>query len=181
MRLESLKLRNFRNFIEVECASFLQVNMFIGKNAQGKSNILESINFALSGESFRGAKYSEILRRDGAVTNAVVEGSVSRLSSTDKIVCDFTNDNKQIQLNGKNSSKSKLRQKYFSVIFCPESLSIVKNGPAERRKFLDDFIDVISIEKAQIREEYVRCIASRNRVLRNAYLGKCPIKKLEKY
>lgn len=165
MICKKIKYRDFRNIEDVELELSPDTTILCGKNAQGKTNMLEGVYLFAQGKSHRAGRESELIRFgcDTAKLSMVYEsgGRESTLS---------------MEINGgrrklctKNGVKldklSELIGNFRAVMFCPEHLSIVKDGPAERRQFLDVAI-------SQLRPVYLRTLQRYNLILmqRNALL-----------
>ncbi len=163
MRLQSLNIRQYRNITEARLEADEGVNIFFGQNAQGKTNALEALWLFTGGKSFRGAKDRELPQFES--DKAVLEASfyAEDREQTAKIVIDknrhyFVNDIEQTKI-------SNLVGRFPAVIFSPDHLQLVKEGPEGRRAFLDAAI-------CQIRPAYIKDLTSYYRVLsqRNAVL-----------
>lgn len=166
MKVDSLKLYNFRNYKELFLTFTHNINIFLGANAQGKTNILESIYFAAMGRSHRTRVENETIywqNQQGSIkiqfSRAGVENSLSF-----KLIL---NQNKEILLNGHVIKQRELIGCFNVVMFSPEDLMLIKGPPAGRRKFLDS-------EISQASPAYYRQLINYNRILsqRNTLLKK---------
>ncbi len=165
MFLKSLELNNFRNISKVSLNFNKNINIFIGNNAQGKTNILESIYFLAITRSHRTHTEMNLVKSEELYTK------VSGLYADDT----NTAHTLSILLNakGKKVSVDNIPQKRISnylsrlnvIMFCPDDLEIIKGSPSVRRKFLN-------IELSQFRNDYVLLLKEYNQVLkqRNEYL-----------
>ncbi len=163
MLITSLKLQNFRNYSELKIDFNKDINVIYGDNAQGKTNILEAIFVSSIGKSFRTSKDRELIKIGENFAKVEVEFSKSDRDGTIKIEI---NDKKNIFVNGVKIKKlSELLGNMHIVIFTPDDINILKNGPAQRRRFLDIFI-------SQLRPNYVYCLNMYLKALeqRNNYL-----------
>ena len=137
MKIRSLKLKNYRNYDLLKLDFDDAANIFYGDNAQGKTNILEAVYLSGTTKSHRGAKDRELIRfgKDESHIEAVVEknGIDYQLDMHLK-----KNGAKGIAINKMPIRKaSELFGIVNLVFFSPEDLNIIKNGPSERRRFID--------------------------------------------
>ena len=165
MFLKSLELSNFRNISKENLEFKKNINIFIGNNAQGKTNILESIYFLAITRSHRTHNELNLIKKDELYTK------VSGVYDDDKDNIHYLS----ILLNekGKKVSIDNIVQKKISnylsrmnvIMFCPDDLEIVKGSPSIRRRFLN-------IELSQFRNDYVILLKEYNQILkqRNEYL-----------
>lgn len=167
MIVKRLELDFFRNYAHLEADFDHRVNLIYGDNAQGKTNLLESIAYLSAARSHRARYDREMIMLD--VDSAFVRGEVF---SRDR---DFTLEAKlfrgrgrQLFSNGvKLKSAGELAGILNTVLFCPEDLSLIKAGAAERRKFLDGAICQLRPRYAQALAEYNRLYEHKTRILRD--------------
>ncbi len=163
MYLKSLEIQNFRNYKYQKIDFEKNINIFYGDNAQGKTNILESIFISGFGKSFRTNKEKELIKLGENFTN--IEVKYEKKDRDGKININIS-DKKYISLNDIKLKKlSELLGNINLVIFTPDDINILKNGPSGRRKFLDMMI-------GQLRPTYLYNLNMYNKVLeqRNNYL-----------
>ncbi len=158
MRVESIKLENFRNYEDLELTFDKGTNIFYGDNAQGKTNILEAVYVAGTTKSHRGTKDREMIRfgcDEGHIRMNIVKNEVPyRIDMHLK-----KNRSKGIAINGVPIRRaSELLGLGNYVFFSPEDLNIIKDGPSERRRFLD-------MELCQLSSAYVHSLTGYNKVL----------------
>lgn len=136
MQLTQLSLYNFRNIKKVELHPDRFFNIFYGKNAQGKTNLLESICLLGSLKSFRTTRNYDLIKQD--CLEASIKGRSLKNKVTDEIRLDINKDGKKARLNGKIVSQP---ENYLNclrpVVFSPEEVSLAKGGPAGRRRLID--------------------------------------------
>ena len=158
MYISTLKLEQFRNYDGLELSFSRGTNLFYGDNAQGKTNILEAIYFCGTTRSHRTSRDRELIRFDADEAHL-------RMEMTKKDI-DYRIDMhlkkaraKGIAINGIAIRKAQelIGLGHF-VFFSPEDLGIIKNGPSERRRFLD-------MELCQLDQIYVSSLADYNKVL----------------
>ena len=165
MYIKELELTNFRNYKEQKVSFSRDVNIFIGKNAQGKTNLLEGIYLNAFGKSFKNVKDKELIRFGEEYCRIRTVSENEEGENTTEIV--IKNDGRKgIKKDGiKVKRASELLDRIYIIIFSPEDLRIVKDEPEKRRKF-------INRELCQIRAGYLYDLNEYNRILkqRNAYL-----------
>lgn len=168
MRIEKLSFLNFRNLNSSQIKPCKGINIIYGNNAQGKTNILEAIWMFNGVRSFRGAKDQELIAFNKDFACSEIEFFSEEREQTAKIL--ITNGKREAYLNGiKKDTPSALMGKITSIVFSPEHLSLVKEGPSGRRKFLDNAI-------CQLYPRYAIVLSSYNKILnqRNALLKDIP-------
>ena len=165
MYINKLELKNFRNYEDLSTDFDEKVNLIVGKNAQGKTNLIEAIYLTSIGRSFRTSHDNELIKFgcDAASVNI----SAEKQFTDTRVEILINNDSKKsIKKDGKHISRvSQLLDNIIIVIFSPEDLKIVKDEPEKRRKFIDR-------ELAQIKPAYYTCLSSYKKALlqRNTYL-----------
>ncbi|MBV1818780.1 DNA replication/repair protein RecF [Clostridium cochlearium] len=167
MYVKNLQLINFRNYKELSIELNKNINIFIGNNAQGKTNVLESIYYASIGRSHRTNKDKELIKWEENSSYIKVYVVKKRLNKIIEIRI-LKEGKKAINVNSININKlSELFGILNVVIFSPEDLSIVKESPSFRRKFLD-------IELSKINKQYYYNLVQYQKVLneRNILLKK---------
>lgn len=158
MKLKSLKLNNFRNYEYLDINFDKDINILYGDNAQGKTNILESIYFATTTKSHKGSKEKELIKFD--CDNAHIELIVNKKEIEYCIDIHLKkNQTKGIAINKIPIKKaSELFGIVNVVFFSPEDLNIIKNGPAERRRFID-------LELSQLNKIYLSNLGNYNKII----------------
>lgn len=167
MYIKYLQLINFRNYKELNIDLNKNINVFIGDNAQGKTNILESIYYSSIGKSPRTNKDKELISWNGKEAYIKIYVAKDRLDKKIEIKI-FKEGKKGININSIKITKiSELMGAFNVVMFSPEDLKIVKESPVYRRKFLD-------IELCKLSKKYYYNLVQYNRVLneRNVILKK---------
>ena len=163
MQLNSLKLLNFRNYDNLYIDFNKKVNLLVGKNGQGKTNIVESIYMLSFGKSFRTNKEKELIKFNCEKASVQINYQKSDRDGNIKIEI---GEKKQVYLNGIKIKKlSELLGNINIVIFTPDDINILKGGPQNRRRFLDIMI-------SQLRPNYMHILSLYNKTLeqRNNYL-----------
>lgn len=166
MILKSIELRNYRNFVNEKVSFCNGSNIISGKNAQGKTNLIESVWLFTAGRSFRTPNEKEFIRND--CDSAFIKGVFSRNGRDyEAELRFFSNKTKQIYINGIKVRQNEMLGKFPAVLFFPEQLSLIKSGPEVRRKFLDMSISQIKPRYYEVLAEYNRVLAQKNHLLKN--------------
>ena len=169
MIIKSLELKNFRNYESLGIAFDAGTNILYGDNAQGKTNVLESLYVSGTTKSHKGSKDREMIRFDAeeAHIRTVVEknGVDNRIDIHLK-----KNSAKGIAVNGIPIRKAgELFGILNLVVFSPEDLNIIKNGPGERRRFMD--LELCQLDQIYLTDlaGYNHIVNQRNRLLKDLY------------
>ena len=167
--LNRMKLLNFRNISKIQLDFGRGINIFVGENGQGKTNIIESIYFLTKGQSFRPGKNENFIKKgdDRASLIAIIEEKGRK----DEVVLKFLDDKKNFEVNKKKTTPIKISKCYSNVLFSPESLSAIKDGPEQRRQLVDEFLISHQPANSSILSDYKKCLLSRNRILKNFKQG----------
>ena len=164
MWIKKIKIKNFRNYEKEEINLEKNINIFYGQNAQGKTNIIESIFLCSLGKSFRAKKDNEMIKLNEQ--NAMVEIEYEKSDREGKIKIEI-GDKKNIYLNGIKIKKlSELLGNLNIVIFTPDDINILKGGPQNRRRFLDIMISQLRPNYMHILNLYIKTMEQRNNYLR---------------
>lgn len=168
MYIKKIELENYRNIFSLSLDLNPGVNVFVGDNAQGKTNIIESIWLFSACKSFRTTNERDMIMSDKE--NSVVTGTFEKNGRDYKAEIKLSRQKRrEITLNGIKVRPKELLGQFASVLFFPEHLSLIKDGPEERRKFLDFSISQIKPRYYDILAEYNKVIAQRNRLLKDEY------------
>ena len=166
MRIESIELLNYRNYENLRMDFSAGTNILYGDNAQGKTNILESIYMGCTTRSHRGSKDRDIIRfgqEESHIKLQVIrDGVPCRIDMHLK-----KNKAKGAAVNGVPIHRaSELFGLVNVVFFSPEDLNLIKNGPAERRRFLD--MELCQLDKVYVHHlvQYNKIVNQRNRLLK---------------
>ena len=171
MRLNSLQLVNFRNYNNLYLEFNEKINLLLGKNGQGKTNIVESIYMLSFGKSFRTSRDKEIIKFD--TENLYVGGSFSKEHTDGLIEIAIGKNKKGIKVNKIHIQKiHELLGNLNVVIFSPEDLRLVKDGPKERRSFIDKEISQIMPKYYNYLTNYNKILFQRNQLLKTRDIDK---------
>ncbi|MCB0390934.1 MAG: DNA replication and repair protein RecF [Bdellovibrionales bacterium] len=165
MIIKKLRQNNFRNIKDTQIEFSPGVNLIIGDNGQGKTNILEALYLTLSGHSFRPAKSEHFINR--TQDQGFIEVNVENKNFSDRVKIEFQNNSKKSFVNGKRNSSQNIQAQFPLVLFSPESLSAVKEGPELRRNLVDDLLISHNPQNANLLAEFSKCLKSRNRLLKD--------------
>lgn len=174
MNVNKIKLIHFRNFLEVSLDFDDSLNIFIGDNAQGKTNIIESIYTLLRGSSYRTKDEYNLINWHEKQSYLLGEAEKERehfqinilLQNIDKLDLLTKRIKKIIKVNKKYQRRAWLKEKFYPVIFTPEDLQIIKSMPSIRRKFLDEIIINLTPVYEQYLKDYNRVLYQRNVLLK---------------
>ena len=168
MHVAHLSLNNFRSYAEVDVALGPGVTAFIGRNGQGKTNLVEAIDYLARLSSHRVASDAPLVRHgtDQAVVRALV-------------VRDERQALLEVEVNPGRSNRARINKSPLprsreligmvrTVLFSPEDLALVKGDPSDRRRFLDDLLVLRAPRYAGVRSDYDRVLRQRNSLLKTA-------------
>ena len=164
MKVNELRLRNFRNYGKVDVQFSDGVNVLIGENAQGKTNLLEAIYVLALTKSHRANSNRDLINWDDKAAD--IWGLVQRSSGKTQLELTLSSKGKRAKVNHIEQAKLSTYIGQLNVIlFAPEDLKIVKGSPQIRRRFMD-------IEFGQMSNKYLYNMTQYRRILkqRNAYL-----------
>ncbi len=170
MRLERLSLRGFRNYEELSVSFVPEVNLIVGDNAQGKTNLLESIVYLSSGRSFRTRKEQELIRRGADF--AELEAGVCARGREQSVRALLFSDRRprRLFLGGvRQRSAADFTSLFSTVLFCPDDLFTLKTGAAARRRQIDAALCQLRPGYDRALREYGRLHDHKSRILRDRY------------
>lgn len=170
MEIKSVELKNFRNYTLQKVGFKSGLNILEGKNAQGKTNLLEAVFLCAIGKSPRTNKEKELLKWNEQMGKVTIE--FTKKSGTKKIeLYLFSNQNKAIKINGVPIKKlGELMGELNAIYFSPDELKLVKESPDERRRFMD--IDLCQFNKNYFYalNKYNKILNQRNKLLKSGNL-----------
>ncbi len=161
MLIQEIRLSNYRNIEEIHISGFSETkNIIIGQNAQGKTNLIEAINYLSCAKSFRTASEDQLIKddKDEALLGCVYK----RRDHSGKIEAKISRGSKKaIKVNGMPISRvGELLGKVNTVVFAPEDMRTLKESPGFRRKMLD-------MEISKIKPSYYKTLQRLNEILKN--------------
>lgn len=174
MNITSIKVENFRNLEKSEINFHSGLNIFLGNNGQGKTNLLESIYLMTKGKTFRPSKSDCFVQWDQNFTSVDLQINENDMD----FQCRFVSDSKakRFFVNEKKVSSTKLNQLFSSILFSPESLAAIKEGPEQRRDLIDDFLSSQNSAMVKLLGDYKKIIRTRNKLLKDYRNGNLDFK-----
>lgn len=182
MNLQSLSLRSFRNYGEAELEFDPGVNLVVGDNAQGKTNLLEAVSYLGCGKSFRAQRVSEMVRFGADF--AEIQGTVfsQEREQTLRFLLFSGSRPRQIFRNGvRKKSAEEIAGVLPTVLFCPEDLMVLKTGAAQRRRFGDSALCQLRPNYDAALTEYNRILEQKSRILKDHFENPAVLEILPEY
>ncbi|MEA4882771.1 MAG: DNA replication/repair protein RecF [Clostridia bacterium] len=169
--MSSLELTDFRNYAQVSAKLDSGLNLFLGRNAQGKTNLLEAVYVASAGRSYRASRDAELIR--WGQSHFRICASIERKPVPMSLEVSFSHTGQRlVRLNGCERVRAAELSSYLNVVmFTPDDLALVKGSPADRRKFLDLEISQISPTYRSWVSTYAKAVSQRNALLKQAAAG----------
>ena len=170
MYCKRVKLTNFRNVSECDVEFCDGINILAGENAQGKTNLLEAIFYASVGRSFRASSANEMIFFGKKSASVSIDYMSDKKERGDNITIHLFSDKKKtVEKNHLRVERlSDIVGSFRSVLFCPEHLSLIKDGPLERRTYLDIAISRISPKYIHSLQRYAYFLKQRNALIKSA-------------
>ena len=168
MHLNKLSLRDFRNYVNLDLDLAPGVNLIVGDNAQGKTNLLESISYLGTGRSFRAQRTAEMVRFGADF--AELEGEIFSQERNQSIrwVLFPASRPRMLYRNGaKKRSAADVAGVLPSVLFCPEDLMVLKAGASMRRRFGDNVLCQLRPNYEAALTEYEQILEQKSRILKD--------------
>ena len=168
MKLNNIQLENFRNYQSLSLEFDQGVNLLVGDNAQGKTNLLEAIAFLGSGKSFRAQRAAELVKFGGEF--AQLEGNVysQEREQTLRWILFSGGKPRQLYRNGvKKRTAADISGVLNTVLFCPEDLMVLKGGASARRRLADNAICQLRPNYEPVLNEYHRILEQKSKILKD--------------
>ena len=182
MNLCKIRLRDFRNYENVQLDFDPGVNLIVGDNAQGKTNLLEAISYLGSGKSFRAMKTSEMVRFGADFADIDGEVFSQERNQTLRWVLFNGSRARQIFRNGaKKKSAGDIAGVLPTVLFCPEDLMVLKTGAAQRRRLGDHALCQLRPNYDAALTEYNRILDQKSRILKDHFENPAILEILPEY
>ncbi|MEW6620403.1 MAG: DNA replication/repair protein RecF [bacterium] len=179
MFLKRIITKNFRNLFDNELSFDSKINIFVGENGAGKTNLLEAIYFLGILKSFRTSEDRQLIKF--GQTDFYLNGEIWKNNTTLEINILFTNNLKKVKINNKPLTRIiDLIGELKVIVFSPQDLNIIKGAPAIRRRFMDIELSQTSPKYLYNLQRYLKIIRQRNQTL--SFLKKnmkCDITELE--
>ncbi|MDR7253039.1 DNA replication and repair protein RecF [Nocardioides sp. BE266] len=168
MHVAHLTLHNFRSYADIDVALEPGATAFIGRNGQGKTNLVEAIDYLSRLSSHRVATDAPLVR--AGADQAIVRASVVKEGRTALL---------EVELNPGRANRARINRSPLprpreiiglvrTVVFAPDDLTLVKGDPSDRRKLLDDLLVLRTPRMAGVRSDYDRILKQRNSLLKTA-------------
>ena len=164
MKFKKLEISNFRNIENLEIFPSDGINVIYGQNAQGKTSILEALWCFTGAKSFRGSKDTEMIRFGSEKSKIKLEFFDDERDQS--CVIDIEKSRTAVLNDVPLGAASKIAGKIYSIVFSPNDLNIIKDGPSFRRKFLDTAIFQLYPKFIDISKRYLRAVDQRNKILK---------------
>lgn len=179
MYIKKIQLTNYRNYQNLELKLNKELNIFVGDNAQGKTNVLEALFVGGFGKSFRTNKDQELVKHNALFAKISLEAV---REDTDQYI--------DIRISQKKKKEIRVNSHYLNrlsdligrlniIVFSPEDLKLIKEGPSDRRKFIDRELSHISPKYCRQLIDYNRLLKHRNQLLKNNFANKMPYESVE--
>lgn len=181
MLIDKLKLKGFRNISEMELSPCPTVNIIYGANAQGKTNLIEAMWLFTGAKSFRGSKEKEFVMLPENVRGLNMHDELLVPTAQCYIDIEFFGEGREqtarLEYLPKKSiylneiplpSSAKLAGKLYCVVFSPNHLSLIQDGPEERRSFIDTAICQLKPKYIRVLTDYKRVLLQRNQLLKDS-------------
>ncbi|MEY4397735.1 MAG: hypothetical protein RLZ53_311 [Actinomycetota bacterium] len=172
MFVKHLTLSHFRNHKNSELAFEKGVNLLVGPNGMGKTNVVEAIEYLSTLSSHRVAGYQPLIGKDSS--QALVRLKVSHLERDVLVDFELNRDSaNQLRINGSPSNRMRdVLGIVQTVVFAPEDLDIVKRDPSNRRSFIDQLVIQFAPRMSGVIADYERVLKQRNTLLKTARITK---------
>lgn len=167
MRVSHLSLVDFRNYHHADVAFRPGLNLIVGRNGQGKTNLIEAIGYVSTLSSHRNSQTSALIR--SGEHSAIIRMNISSLDR--EILCEVQlnrAERNRAQLNKNPVQLREISKWISSVLFAPEDLLIVRGDPSARRKFIDEALIQLRPALAPTFSDYDRAVKQRSTLLRSA-------------
>jgi len=169
MKIDRLYLCNFRNYQEAQVDFAPGVNLIIGDNAQGKTNLLEAVSYLSTGKSFRTRKELELIRFGAEYCELLGEIDSFDREQQLRAVLFASRKKRQLYLSGvkQKTFSEKMAGQLMSVLFCPEDLMVLREGASGRRKLMDAALCQLRPYYDTCLTEYTRLLEHKSRILKD--------------
>ncbi len=181
MRLTSLQLRNYRNYQRLDLEPGPRLNVFLGANGQGKTNLLESVALLALSTSPRARRDSELVgpMAPEVRVGALVESGERQAEIRISIRVEGDRSRRRIEVDGQPRRAVDLPGLFRVTLFWPDDLNLVKSGPEHRRRLLNEMLVQVRPGYARALTRYARILEQRNSLLKQVAMGEQPASALE--
>lgn len=164
MLVKDLAVQNFRNLNQLQASFNPRLNIIIGDNGQGKTNIIEAIYLLLEGESFRYSRTENLISL--GETQAFIRSEIHNQNLDYKVSLRLSEGKKEYGVNGKSTTVNRMSH-FSAVLFSPESLNVIKESSDERRQLIDQLVAQTSQSGALLIQDYKKVLRTRNKLLKD--------------
>ncbi len=182
MKLSELRLQDFRNYRQLSLNFSPSVNLIVGDNAQGKTNLLEAIAYLGSGKSFRAQRGAEMVRFGCDIAD--IQGNVQSQEREQTLRWQISSAGRPRQMwhNGvKKRTAGEIAGVLPTVLFCPEDLMVLKAGAAQRRRLGDNVLCQLRPNYDAALGEYNRILEQKSRILKDRFENPAVLEILPEY
>ncbi len=167
MYLIKTEIYNFRNYAHELFLPDQHVNLITGRNAQGKTNLLEAIYVGTAGNTFRTNRFTETINRQSE--NTKISYLFNTAGGTFSVFFELnSNGKKLIMVDGQKVNPGKSLPFPAAIVFTPDDLDIVKGSPARRRKYIDFELGLLDFSYRYYYQQYQKALYERNNLLKRA-------------
>lgn len=162
-----LTVRRYRSFESYRLELDPRVTVLVGRNAAGKTNLVEALQLLTAAQSFRRPSAADLMKDGRGPTSMelTLEGDGRRLD----MACEVVEGRRSFRRNGKKTRAAGIRGQLPSVLFCPDHLDMIKRSASVRRAALDDFGVQLNANYAKLVQAYERTVEQRNNLLKDPY------------
>lgn len=167
MIVERLKIKGFRNYLSAEANFSDNINVIIGGNAQGKTNLIEAVYYLTCGRSFRARSDKDLI--NFGCDEAKIEADIFAGERQQKISAELSKFRKKRLIVNENKlrTSSELSGKLTAVLFCPDDLTIIRSSSVYRRRLMDNCLSQLRPKYAAALQEYRRLYEQKTRILKD--------------
>jgi len=179
LQIKKLRLENFRSYSRIDQHFDSQMVIITGPNGSGKTTILEAIGLLSNLRSFRNGSDKDLLKKGEPFYT--IEGEFGSTKGLEKLFCSFGSSenekaSRRMKVNGKAVERvSGFIGKFATVVFSPDDIAIIDSGPAERRRFIDMVLSMVSTGYLNALQQYKKSLTQRGAILHRSGAKTDPI------
>jgi DNA replication and repair protein RecF len=162
---KDLSLFQFRNINHLKLDWHKNLNIIVGQNGNGKTNLIEALYILTQGTSFRFANNENLIQL--GFNESSIKSKIQRQNFSSDVQLTISSNKKNFSLDSKKVSISKIKEKFPCVVFSPESLSIIKDSSELRRNLIDELIVSTHPHKLDLIFEFKKVLKTRNKILKD--------------
>jgi len=168
----NILIKDFRNIKSLQTSFSKNLNVFLGKNGQGKTNLLESIYLLVNGNSFRYSNNESFINYTSQIS--LIQSVFHQNNLKYNLKMTIQKKSKEFSVNEKKVSSAQIQKKFSVVLFSPESLNFIKESSEFRRVLLDEFLSSVDSKNVDIISDFKKALKNRNRLLKDFRDAKIP-------